>query len=107
MPRPYKRRFVSRIPEVSFFKPAGVRMRDLKEVVLTVEELEALKLKDVNDLEQVNCAEQMNISQPTFHRILDSARKKVADAIVNGKAIRIEGGNFVLSKIEDNLKKFK
>ena len=97
MPRPCKRRFVSEVPEISFFKPAGVRMRDLEEVVLTVEEFEALKLKDVEDLDQVSCAERMNISQPTFHRILNSARKKVADAIIYGKAIRIEGGNFVVN----------
>ncbi|MDK2850015.1 MAG: uncharacterized protein PWP03_164 [Candidatus Woesearchaeota archaeon] len=98
MPRPCKRRFVSDIPEVSFFKPAGVRLRDLEEVILTVEEFEAVKLKDFMGLDQVACAEKMNVSQPTFHRILSSARKKLADAIVNGKAIRIEGGNFALRR---------
>ncbi len=97
MPRPCKRRFVSGIPEFSYFKPAGVRMRNLEEVLLTVEELEALRLKDVENLDQITCAERMNISQPTFNRILNSARRKIADAIVNGKAIRIEGGNFVLA----------
>ena len=96
MPRPYKRRFVYNIPEFSYFKPAGIGLRNLDEVILTVEELEALRLKDLENLDQITCAEKMNISQPTFNRILNSARKKITDAIVNGKAIRIEGGYYTL-----------
>jgi predicted DNA-binding protein (UPF0251 family) len=73
-------------------------MRELEEVILSVEEFEAVRLKDLEGLEQEQCAKKMNISQPTFHRLVLSARKKIADAIVNGKAIKIEGGNFKYSK---------
>lgn len=65
-------------------------MRELDEVVLRVDECEALRLHDVAGLEQIKAAKRMNISQPTYARVLDSAYKKVADAIINGKAIRIE-----------------
>lgn len=77
---------------IDFFKPAGVPLRDLEEVSVTVEELEAIRLKDVEGLEQESCAERMGISRPTYHRILASARAKVAKALVEGKAIRVEGG---------------
>jgi predicted DNA-binding protein (UPF0251 family) len=69
-------------------------MVDLEETILAVDEFEAIRLKDLEGLEQEECASRMNISQPTFHRLVLSARKKIAEAIVNGKAIRIEGGNF-------------
>lgn len=77
-------------PDVSYFKPQGIPLRELEEVVLLPDELEALKLYDVDSLEQVKAAEEMKISQPTFARILDSANKKIANALVKGKAIRIE-----------------
>jgi predicted DNA-binding protein (UPF0251 family) len=85
-------------PNSSYFKPAGIRMIDLEESILAVEEFEALRLKDLLGMEQEECADKMGISQPTFHRLILSARRKIADAIVNGKAIKIEGGNFVLEK---------
>ncbi|MDD4568581.1 MAG: DUF134 domain-containing protein [Tepidanaerobacteraceae bacterium] len=94
MARPPKWRHVEFIPDITYFKPAGVPLRQLDEVVLTVEELEALRLKDLGGLEQEPCAERMNISRPTFIRIINSARKKVAEALVKGKAIRIEGGTY-------------
>jgi hypothetical protein len=62
-----------------------------------VEEAEAIRLKDLQGLEQEEGAEKMNISRPTFQRVLASARQKMADALLNGKAIRIEGGNFEMS----------
>ncbi|MFC2142978.1 DUF134 domain-containing protein [Candidatus Aenigmatarchaeota archaeon] len=96
MPRPRQFRRVKAIPGVTYFKPAGVRMIDLEESIVTVDEFEALRLKDMMGLEQEEAAKKMNISQPTFHRLVLSARKKIADAIVNGKAIRIEGGNYML-----------
>jgi predicted DNA-binding protein (UPF0251 family) len=71
-------------------------LRALEDVGLTVEEVEAVRLKDVEGLQQEECAERMHISRPTFHRVLGSARRKIADALINGKAIRIEGGNFAL-----------
>lgn len=97
MGRPPLCRRVSFIPSITYFKPAGIPLRELEEVRLTVEELEAIRLKDIEDLEQEECAEKMNISRPTFVRVLDSARKKVAEALVKGKAVRIEGGNFEMA----------
>ncbi len=82
------------MPGVTFFKPAGIPMKVLEEAQLSVEEAEALRLKDLEGMEQEPAAEKMNISRPTFQRILVSARRKVADAILNGKAIRITGGNY-------------
>lgn len=97
MPRPTKWRRVSAMPEVTYFKPAGIPMHMLEESCLSVEEVEALRLKDIEGLEQGQGAEKMGVSRPTFQRILASARQKVADALLNGKAIRIEGGNFELA----------
>jgi len=96
MTRPVKRRRVTAIPQVSYFKPAGIPLRALEEVGLTVEEVEAVRLRDVEGLQQEDGAKRMRISRPTFHRVLGSARRKIADALINGKAIRIEGGNFAL-----------
>jgi uncharacterized protein len=90
-------RRVSSLPSVTFFKPAGIPLRELEEVCLSVEELEAVRLKDIEDLDQEQCAAKMNISRSTFVRILDSARKKMADALISGKAIRIEGGHFKIA----------
>ncbi|MFZ5633965.1 MAG: DUF134 domain-containing protein [Bacillota bacterium] len=94
MSRPPKCRRVEFLPQLTYFKPAGVPIRELTEVVLTVEELEAIRLKDLTGLEQEACAEKMGVSRPTYHRILTSARQKIAEALINGKAIKVEGGNF-------------
>jgi predicted DNA-binding protein (UPF0251 family) len=94
MPRPRLCRRVKFLPETTYFKPAGIPLRKLEEVVLTVDEFEAIRLKDLEGLEQIEASDRMKISQPTFFRLLDSARKKIADAIVNGKAIKIEGGSY-------------
>ena len=94
MVRPRLCRRVKFNPEITYFKPRGIPLRELKEVILPVDEYEAVRLKDLEGLEQEECARKMNVSQPTFHRLVLSARKKIADAIINGKAIRIEGGNY-------------
>jgi len=94
MPRPIKCRRIGFIPGVNYFKPAGIPMRFLEGVSLSLEEVEAIRLKDIEDLDQEQCAVKMNISRPTFQRILESARKKIAEALLNGKAIKIEGGNY-------------
>jgi len=72
-------------------------MRVLEEVCLSVEEVEAIRLKDIERMEQEQCAERMNISRPTFQRVLASARQKIADALLNGKAILIQGGNYEMA----------
>lgn len=96
MPRPHKPRTVSTLPRFTYFKPTGVPLSMLDEVVLTVDEVEALRLKDIEKLEQYDCAARMNVAQSTLQRILVSAREKITRAIVEGKAIRIHGGPFAL-----------
>ena len=71
-------------------------MTTLATIELTVDELESLRLKDYQKLDQNDAAQKMSVSQPTFHRIVNAARNKVADALVNGKAIKIEGGNYIV-----------
>ncbi|MBW2995439.1 DUF134 domain-containing protein [Candidatus Woesearchaeota archaeon] len=94
MPRPFRIRRVGFQPGITYFKPAGIRMIDLEEVILKVDEFEAIRLKDFEGMDQEPAAKKMNISQPTFNRLIRGARKKLADAIVQGKAIRIEGGSY-------------
>lgn len=98
MPRPRICRRINYTPYTTYFKPAGIRIMELEESVLAMEEFEAIRLKDLENMEQDDASRKMGISQPTFHRLLISARKKIADAIVNGKAIRIEGGNYVIGR---------
>jgi len=90
MVRPKLCRRIFAKPNVTYFKPQGIPLITLEEVILHVDEFEALRLKDLLGLEQEECAKKMKISQPTFHRLALSARKKIADAIVNGKAIKID-----------------
>ncbi len=89
MPRPKRPRCLQFRPGVYYFKPQGIPLRFLEEVELLPDELEAIKLYEVDDLEQVEAAKKMKISQPTFARILKSGQKKIAQAIIFGKAIRI------------------
>ena len=96
MPRPRICRRVRFNPELTYFKPQGKPLGELEEVNLSVDEFEAIRLKDFESLGQEECAKRMNISQPTFHRILTSARKTISDALLNGKAIKIGGGNYRL-----------
>ena len=90
-------RRVDFIPQITYFKPAGVPLAHLQEIRLSVEEAEAIRLKDLEGLEQEECAQRMHISRPTFHRVLESARKKVAESLISGKAIRIDGGKFEMA----------
>ncbi|MEA2035962.1 MAG: DUF134 domain-containing protein [Nanoarchaeota archaeon] len=94
MPRPRRRRRVMFGPNVDYFKPRGINLSVLKSIDLKVEELEAIRLKDFEGKEQTEAAKIMNVSQPTFHRILGEVRKKIAEALVKGKAIKIHGGVF-------------
>ena len=96
MVRPVKLRCVTQLPSAGLFRPVGIPTNILQEVRLSVEEAESIRLRDLEGLEQEKCAEKMRISRPTFHRILELARSKLADALINSKAIQIEGGNFGL-----------
>lgn len=92
MSRPRCLRWVGCVPGVTYFKPAGIPLRVLEEVVVTLDEVESLRLADFEGLYQEEAAERMKISRPTFSRLIESAHKKVAEALVNGKALRMEGG---------------
>lgn len=96
MSRPRHCRRVRYGPQCNYFKPRGIGIRFLEEVTLGVDELEAVRLVDFEGKEQQHAAGIMDISQPTLHRILKEAHRKIADALVSGKALRIEGGDFVM-----------
>lgn len=89
MPRPKIPRCLCFNPSVRFFKPQGIPLRFLEEVELLPDEVEALKLYEIDGLDQKQAAAKMKVSQPTFARILKSAQKKVAVAVIEGKAIKI------------------
>ena len=90
MVRPTKSRKLCFSPKVEYFKPRGVPLRQLAEVVLKSDEIEALKLYELERLNQVAAAAQMGISQPTFARILDRVQHKLAIAVIYGQAIKLE-----------------
>lgn len=92
--RPTKFRRVEFFPKNTYFVPWGKPKCEIKEIGLKVEELEAMRLKDIEELNQEECAEKMQVSRQTFQNIIDSARKKVAIALTEGNAIRISGGNY-------------
>lgn len=96
MGRKRKPRWIDFQPGVTYFKPRGVTLASLEEVGLTLDEVEAVRLADLEEIEQIEAAKKMKISQSTFQRILKSAHKKIAEALVSGKAIRMKGGEVVM-----------
>jgi predicted DNA-binding protein (UPF0251 family) len=92
MARPKHCRRVGFLPDSKYFKPRGIPLSVLEEVLLTVDECEAIRLADLEGLYQEQAAERMAVSRQTFGRIIESAHKKVAEALIKGKALRIEGG---------------
>ena len=97
MVRPRRIRRISFQPDVTYFKPAGVPIMNLKETMLSFDELEAIRLIDSKRLDQTQSAKKMKISQSTLSRLLKEGRKKLADAIIQGNAIKIQGGNFKMA----------
>jgi len=95
MPNRKRDRRIAMPPPMEGFKPFGIPMRDLESVDLLFEEFEAIRLTDYEDLTQEEAAERMNISRPTFTRLYDKARKSIAKAFVEGKAIIINGGDYI------------
>ncbi len=89
MTRPFKKRLIRFNPDVVYFKPRGIPLRDLEEVDLGIDELEAIRLCDFKEMEQNEAAKKMKISQSTLQRILVSGRSKIAEALIKGKAIKI------------------
>jgi uncharacterized protein len=96
MSRPKKCRWVETEPGVTYFKPRGIPLRSLEQMVITVDELEALRLADFLEMTQEEVAQKMQVSRPTVTRMLARAHRAVAEALVNGKAICIEGGDYQL-----------
>ncbi|MEN6443776.1 MAG: DUF134 domain-containing protein [Methanoregula sp.] len=94
MPGRRRCRRVGQQPAFTSFGPANAGNNKPEEAILSVDEFEAVRLKDLEGLDQSACAAMMEISQPTFHRLVISARRKIADALTNGKTIKIEGGNY-------------
>jgi predicted DNA-binding protein (UPF0251 family) len=94
MPRPRKRRLLERSPQAAIYKPAGVPLDGLRRVILLQEELEALRLADLEGLTQQQAAGRMGVSRSTFQRILARARQQVALSLAEGHALQIEGGTF-------------
>ena len=91
MPRPKCRRNICGMPDKKYFKPRGIPTVDLEEIVLNLDEFEAIRLADYEQLYQEDAAANMNISRQTFGRIIEAAHKKIADVLMNGKALKIEG----------------
>jgi uncharacterized protein len=94
MPRPRKTRFLDSVPRAAIYKPAGVPLDRLRQVSLFQEELEAMRLADLDGLTQAEAAGRMGVSRSTFQRIVAQARRQVARALAEGYALRIEGGTF-------------
>jgi len=87
-------------PEITYFKPAGVPLRNLEEVVLSLDEVEAIRLAELDDLDQEEAAQKMGISRITFLRILHSAHKKIAESLIYGKAIQMRGGEIIMPNLD-------
>ncbi|MGD0022612.1 MAG: DUF134 domain-containing protein [Smithellaceae bacterium] len=98
MPRPKCHRNICGMPDKNYFKPRGIPTVDLEEIVLNLDEFEAIRLADYEQLYQEEAAVKMNISRQTFGRIIEAAHKKIADVLLNGKALKIEGGEVALDE---------
>jgi len=104
--RPRKKKLVQQEPVIEHFSPRGRPGRP-DEIVVSVEEYETIRLADYLGMDQKGAAKMMDISQQSFSRIVRTARKKVSDAIVNAKIIRIEGGDFINKRSLNIIEKLK
>lgn len=102
MVRPRKFKKINFEPDVTYFKPRAVPLTELEEVDLTLDELETLRLSNIEKLSQENAALKMEVHQSTFQRTLTRAREKITDALVNGKAIKIYGGEYKMPNISES-----
>ena len=99
MSRPQCCRWIAGRPIASVFHPAGIPARELGEIVLALDEFEAIRLADLEGLYQEQAAERMIVSRPTFGRILAAAHRKVAEALAHGKTLKIEGGTIRMERL--------
>ena len=100
MSRPKCCRRIGCMPDKNYFKPRGIPSSQLDEVVLSIDEFEAVHLADYEEMYQEQAALSMNISRQTFGRIIAAAHKKIADVLINGKALKIEGGEIAVREIK-------
>ncbi|MFO7570804.1 MAG: DUF134 domain-containing protein [Smithellaceae bacterium] len=98
MSRPKCCRKVCGVPDSNYFKPRGIPASELEEIVLSLDEFEAIRLADYEGMYHEQAAVRMEISRQTFGRIVEAARKKIADVLVSGKALRIEGGDVTVDE---------
>ncbi len=98
--RPKRMRFVRFNPEINYFKPAGVPLRQLSEEILALDEVEAIRLSDLENLDQEKASQQMGISRITYLRILHSAHNKIARSLIYGKALRMKGGDIIMPNFD-------
>ncbi len=101
MARPRKRRRVCRMPNYRIFGPANANPHS-EAIILSVEEYEVIRFIDLEGLEQTECAERMDVARSTVQRMYSEAKRKIADSIVNGKMLRIEGGDYILCEMDGN-----
>ena len=101
MARPKLLRRIGQKPSATYYKPRGISLRDLEEVTVTLDELEAFRLVDANGLDQAQAAALMQVSKTTLCRILGEARKSVALAVTQGKALKIEGGDYFFDCLDE------
>ncbi|EJO5346775.1 DUF134 domain-containing protein [Clostridium botulinum] len=102
MVRPRKWRRVCTLPEINKFGPVDVAETIKKSVIMTVEEYQTIRLMDLEGLNQEECSNLMGVARSTIQRIYDDARRKIADSLINGKILKIEGGDYKLcSDFED------
>lgn len=98
MVRPHKERRIEKLPPLTHYKPVGIPLHDIEEIILTIEEMEAIRLADIEQLDQGTAAASMDISRPTFHRIVNLAHQKIATALWQGQALRVDGGKFRIAQ---------
>lgn len=98
--RPKRKRCISFIPEITCFKPAGIPLRELQEEILTLDEVEALRLTDIEGLDQESAAANMGIARITYLNVIHSAHKKVAQALIYGKSIQLKGGDIIMPNLD-------
>jgi predicted DNA-binding protein (UPF0251 family) len=98
--RPKIKRCISYIPEITYYKPAGVPLRDLQEEILGLDEVEALRLTDIENLDQETAAQKMGVARVTYLKIIHSAHRKVSRALIYGKSIQMKGGDIVMPNLD-------
>ena len=98
--RPKRKRQISFCPEITYFKPVGIPLRQLQEEILMLDEVEAIRLADLENMTQEQAAEKMAVSRITFLRIINAAHKKIAKSLISGYAIKMEGGDIIMLNLD-------